>query len=213
MLHKRCTSAFGVAGLLVVCSVAQATTVVRMSTPELVKRSAMIVQGTVIGSKVVYEDGPSGPANVRTITTIEVAQVFKGQAGRTIQVAGFGGQVDNLIYNWPGIPKFEIGDNTIVMLHKPVADQENLKSLFAPLGRDGHMMVTGFEQGRFIISQDAQGAQVVVRSEKGIEFAGEPAVGVEQQPRQLDEVVAEIKKIVELQRVEAQRSPSTEGDR
>ena len=124
-----------------------------MGTSELVSKAKLVVHGTVIDIQVEYDDGPTGPANVQTITTIQVTESLKGDAGATVKVAGFGGQVGDLIYKLPGTPKFKIGEETIVILSAPVPNRPNtMPSFFAPLGRNGHLMVAGFEQGRFKIS-------------------------------------------------------------
>ena len=203
----------GVASLLLVPMVARATTVRRVNTAELAQLSQVIVQGTVVANEVVYDEGPNGPANVRTITTIEVTRSLKGDVDATVTVAGFGGQVGNFIYNWPGVPKFKVGDETIVFLTKPPADQGNLKSLFAALDTNGagHLMVVGFEQGRLSVTQDSELGTVVSCTDEGLEFVGEVTPGEAQTPRLLEDVVAEIEGIVEVQRVEAERIESAGG--
>lgn len=210
-MNPRLNILIGLACLTGAAAVAEATTVQRMGTAELVAKAKLVVHGTVIDNQVVYDDGPNGPANVRTITTIQVIESLKGEAGATVTVAGFGGQVGNFIYNWPGIPRFEVGEETIVILSTPTPNRRNMKSLFAPLGRNGNLMVTGFEQGRFKVSMDAVLGKVAVRSEDGLEFAGEANVDVEKQPRRLNEVVAEIRQIAEVQRVKIERIERTGG--
>lgn len=210
-MKHRFSVLIGVVSLVGAAVVANATTVVRMGTPELVRRAQLVVHGTVIANEVVYDDGPNGPANVRTVTTIEVMESLKGDAGTTVTVAGFGGQVGDLIFNLPGTPKFAVGDEAIVLLSAPVPDRPNMRSFFAPLGRDGHLMVTGFEQGRFRISEDPKLGKVAVRSNEGLEFAGEAALQVEKKPRLLNEVLAEIQTIVEVQRVAAEQVKNAGG--
>lgn len=210
-MNSRLSVLIGVACLTGAATVANATTVRRMDIQELVARAQLVVHGTVIENYVVHEDGPNGPANVRTITKIQVTESLKGDAGETVTVAGFGGQVGDFIYMLPGTPTFDVGEETIVLLSPPAPHQKNMKSFFAPLGVGGNLMVTGFEQGHFKISQDSNGGKVAVRSDDGLEFAGESAVDVEKQARPLDEVVAEIKTIVEIQRVEAERLNTTGG--
>lgn len=210
-MNSRLNVLIGVACLTGAATVANATSVRRMGTPELVARAQLVVHGTVIENYVVYDNGPNGPANVRTITKIQVTESLKGNAGATVTVAGFGGQVGDLIYELRGTPKFVVGEETLVILSPPAPHQKNMRSFFAPLGAEGSLMVEGFEQGRFKINQDADGGKVAVRSAEGLEFAGEVAMDVEKQARPLNEVVAEIKAIVEIQRVEAERLNTTGG--
>ena len=63
--------------LLLAPLVARATTVRRMDTAHLTRVSNLIVEGTVVDHKVVYDDGPNGPMNVRTITMVQVSRTLK----------------------------------------------------------------------------------------------------------------------------------------
>jgi len=204
-VKRRLSLMLGVVCLLGAAAVVNATTVVRMDTPELVARAQLVVQGTVVANEVVYEDGPNGPANVRTVTTIEVTESFKGDAGTTVKVAGFGGQVGDLIYKVPGTPTFNVGDEAILMLSKPAPNQPNMKSFFAPLGQDGSLMVTGFSQGHLRIEDGARG-KTVVRSDEGLEFAGAATVDTQTPRRSLSDAVNEIRTIVEVQRAAAENA-------
>jgi len=205
-VNPRLSLLIGVACLTGAAVVAHATTVQRMDKAELVSRSQLVVHGTVIANEVVYDDGPNGPGNVRTITTIEVSESLKGNAGATVTVAGFGGQVGNFIYKLPGTPEFRVGDETIVMLSKPVPNQPNMKSFFAPLGKDGALMVSGFSQGHYTVHEDAALGKVVVQSDEGLEFAGEAIVDTQKPQRSLNDVVSEIRTIVEVQRAAAENA-------
>ena len=210
-MNPRRSFLIGVACLTGAAAVANAASVVRMDTATVVKNAKLVVHGTVIDNQVVFDNGPTGPANVRTITTIEVIESFKGDAGATVKVAGFGGQVGDFIYKLHGTPEFQIGDNVIVILSAPVPNRPNMKSLFAPLGLNGNLMVAGLGQGLFKISEDEKLGKVAVRSRDGLEFAGEVAVDDVKQLRRLGEVLTEIKEIVEVQRVEAERVNGTGG--
>ena len=95
----------GVACLTGAAAVANATTVQRTDTATLVSMAKLVVHGTVIGNEVVYDDGPNGPANVPTITTIQVTESFKGDAGETVTVAGFGGQSIGFLTQGRGAPR------------------------------------------------------------------------------------------------------------
>ncbi len=128
----------------------QATTVERMGVDELARNSQLIVLGTVVKNEIVYDEGPEGPMNVRTLTTVQVDYAFKGQAGATVEVLGFGGRVGNLVHNWPGIPRFEVGEEAILFLAQ------------LPGGpHAGKLVVTGLEQGRLtVVEKPGKGTMV-----------------------------------------------------
>lgn len=201
----------GVACIALAPPFAWATTMRKMEMAELVAHAELAVHGRVIATEVVYDESPNGPANVQTITTIEVTQSLKGNAVQTVKVAGFGGRVGDYIYQWPGVPQFEVGEETIVMLSKPAPDQGNKKSLFAPLGRGDHMMVAGLEQGRFKITVDAQGQKVAIQKSEGARFVDEAGKSAEKKPRLMKDVVSEIQAIVQAQQAQAQQIKNEEG--
>ena len=85
-----------------------ATTVKKLTVAQLAEASDRILQGTVLGNEIVFDEGTNGPRNVRTLTTIQVSRTFKGEIEETVTVVGYGGVVGNVSYNWPGVPRFKL---------------------------------------------------------------------------------------------------------
>ncbi|RJO65834.1 MAG: hypothetical protein C4523_15210 [Myxococcales bacterium] len=184
-------TAVALAALAVASAGVQATTVKRMSLPDMAKYSKWVVEGTVVANQVVYEQGADGPLNIRTITTIQVARSFKGDAPKTLSVTGWGGVVGEISHNWPGVPRFKEGENAILFLYEDPR---------------GELQVTGLEQGRMTI-QDRPGlGKVVSQSLEGLNFEGDSRSIHAPGPRSLDSVLKEIKDVVAAQPADAEEN-------
>lgn len=193
-MNKRMRMGMLSAGMLVVLSspLIYATTVRRMDTAELAKHSGLIVQGIVLGNEVVFDQGPNGPLNVRTLTTVQVSRTFKGPAAQTVTVAGPGGRVEDLSYNWPGVPRFKGGEEVILFLTQPKGD------FFK-----GGLMVTGLEQGRLTVARMPDGTRVIKQNFAELKFPGGANRIDSPQPKPLDTAIAQIEEIVRVQRAAA----------
>lgn len=182
------------AAFLVTAGVAYGTTVRRMDMSELARHSALIVRGTVIANEVASDEGANGPTNVRTITTIGVDQTLKGKNALTLEVVGLGGEVDGLRFNWPGVPRFEQGEEVILFLQKTPAGGTTLPGL-----RPGDLTVVGMGQGSLNIVDDEVRGKVVKQSLREINVVGEANAIQGPMNKGLDEVVREIANVVESQ--------------
>ena len=180
----------GVASILLATTGVRATTVRRLPLAELTKLSVLIIQGTVVDNQVVFDQGPIGPVNVRTLTTVAVDRTFKGKAEATVTVVGFGGVVGGLSFNWPGVPRFNVGEEAILFL-------ERLPT--------GEITVVGLEQGRMTIGNKPGLGKVVTRSFAGLNFQGRATSIRAPAPKRLAEVVKEIEDVVESQKSQAER--------
>ncbi len=154
----------------------------------------MIVEGTVVSNEVVYEDGPNGPLNIHTLTTIAVSRTFKGEVQETVTVTGYGGVVGDISHNWPGVPRFKEGEKAVLFLFK------NLR---------GELTVTGLEQGRMTIIDKPGVGRVVTQTFARLKFGGVAKSIRAPAPRTLDEVVKKIEDLVVIQ----QNKTEKEGGR
>jgi hypothetical protein len=145
------------AGLLLCATTGRATTVIAMTQADLVRQSALIVEARAVANRVVHDEGPDGPVNVRTLTTFEVSQTLKGDHQRTITVVGYGGVVGDKSYNWPGVPRFQVGETALLFLTRHPA---------------GELTVTGLEQGRMTISEKPGIGRVAIQTLYGVELVG-----------------------------------------
>ncbi len=183
-----------------------ATTVKKLTVAELAEASDRIIQGTVLGNEVVFEEGTNGPRNVRTLTTIQVSRTFKGEIEETVTVVGYGGVVGNVSYNWPGVPRFKLGGEAILFLTKQPSG--GLRRVSAPVDQPQpqslDLLVTSLEQGRLAIVEKPGVGKVVTQSFEGLQFQGAANANQPPKPKKLAHVVTEIESIVEAQRQKAE---------
>lgn len=173
-------------GVVAIASVVSATTVRSMNLTDMVRSAGMIVEGTVVSSQVIYTEGPNGPMNVRTLTTLDVSYTFKGDHVDQVVVSGMGGVVGDYSYNWPGVPRFQPGEQALLFLDR---------------NPGGELTVTGLEQGRMSIVEKPGVGPVVTQSFDGLELVGARKLINQTAVRSLAEVETEIMNEVETQRV------------
>lgn len=115
-----------------------ATTVLPISLERMSKKAELIFYGTVISNEVKI-DKVSG--HVATFTTFDVIDVIKGNVGSTHTIKQIGGQLpgSKIIYKIYGVPRFTIGEKTVVFMPKE--------------SRIGFASPIGLSQGRFTVSE------------------------------------------------------------
>jgi hypothetical protein len=129
-------------------SLAIATTYAEtLGVEQLIERSAQVVRGTVTKAEGQWTTG----GYIETIVTIDVDEVYVGQAGDQVTVVAPGGTVEGQTMSVNGAPSFHVGDRVMV---------------FA----DGRRII-GMGQGAFSISEDN-----VARRALGNELAHQPLV-------------------------------------
>jgi hypothetical protein len=129
--------------IVLAAAVAPAATLERMSLEELARESTAVVQGRVAGERTV-EAGPL----LYTVKTLAVTRRWKGEAGKTVEVALPGGRLGNRQQRFGGAPLLQPGTDYI---------------LFLWTGPSGRTQITGFSQGVCEVRVGADGAQRVVR--------------------------------------------------
>ncbi len=88
-----------------------ATTIVMPTDEQLVAKSPVIVEGTVVSST------PFSRGNaIWTETKIDVAKTLKGNAAGTITIRELGGIIDNRITKIFGAPEYAVGEHVLVFL-------------------------------------------------------------------------------------------------
>lgn len=90
---------------------AQATTIVLPTDEQLIAKSPVIVDGTVLSSMAVDRDGA-----IWTDTVVEVAQAMKGSVEGTITVRERGGVVGDRITMLYGAPEYAAGERVLLFL-------------------------------------------------------------------------------------------------
>ncbi len=124
---------------------ARAATVLPLYLDEIIDRSAVAFEGVCLENRTERE-ATSGM--VVTYTTFEVRDVLKGGVGATHVIKQFGGTLvaEGLNYHVAGIPRFTVGDSYVVFL--------------AGVSSAGFSSPVGLAQGRFSITQGANGREV-----------------------------------------------------
>jgi len=121
--------------ILMLCSNAGATTLLKMSLDEITNNANEIVLGTVQGSSYQWDLDNS---QIYTYSKINVEKVIKGNAEtKEITVKTPGGEIDKVIMEVPGSPELKQGQKCIVFLYN--ADPRYLSNL------------VGFTQGKFTV--------------------------------------------------------------
>lgn len=129
---------------LLLCSVASATSLARMSVEQMAHASSAIVRARCVSSATRWEEG-----EIWTFTSFEVAEHWKGAPGPRITVRLLGGRLGPITSHVSGVPHFREGEEVILFLER------------AP---NGYFSVVSWEQGTFRISRDARtGGEVVTQ--------------------------------------------------
>lgn len=127
------------AAVLLFCAVAQATSVIPPTFPELVAEAETIVRGTVVDLRSEEFDSPQGRA-IRSFVTLRVERTLKGPAAPTLVLDILGGTAGKRTLRIPGVPEFQVGQRQIVFVAKN-------GEVFCPLIGLGH--------GRYHLQRDA----------------------------------------------------------
>ncbi len=138
-----------IAGILIgLGSSAWATTVLGLNWQEMVERSSIIVTGTVVES---HSHWNADKTKIYTTSAVEVSEVLKGQAGKTVLIRQLGGEVDGVGARLLGAPKYEAGEDVVVFLESRP---------------DGAFVTVGLSQGKCRLLRDGKsGARLVERTE------------------------------------------------
>jgi hypothetical protein len=115
---------------LMICSLAQATTVIEPTFDELVSRAEVIFQGTVTDVRSQWT-GEGAQRHIETYVTARVDDALKGEVGATYTLRILGGTVGDMTMEVTDTPKFIIGDRDILFV-------ENNGAQFIPLVGIGH---------------------------------------------------------------------------
>jgi hypothetical protein len=142
--HFRCGRFFMLAlpMLLGLTLSASATTFMRMSLEQLVSAAPLIVRARCQGSIVSAERG-----EIRTITSFEVRELWKGSAPAVLRVRLLGGRTAQLTSHVEGVPQFRTGEDVVLFLEPK---------------RNGTYSVVSWAQGTFRIHRAGADAREVV---------------------------------------------------
>ncbi len=166
-----------IALVLAAAGPARATVVVSGTLDDLVSDSAVVLHGTV---RSVDDHGTP----FRTVVEVEVTEALKGlpAAARTFRLELPGGRSGDLAMVVPGMPRFALDDEVVLLLEKTP---------------QGGFVPAGLGQGVFRVDRTQPVAQVrrELRSATYVDQQGREAP-VPPAPRTLDDLLAKIRTLV-----------------
>ncbi|MGH9785363.1 MAG: hypothetical protein ACRD88_14385 [Terriglobia bacterium] len=126
------------------CLSAEAAVLIHLSLEEMTQQSSAIVLGRCVEVRSAWNADRS---NIVTHNVFEVRQYYKGSLGQRITITEPGGQVGDLVAEYSGVPRFEVGEEAV---------------LFVWTDPRGRHQVIGLTQGKFRMGRDgATGAAVL----------------------------------------------------
>lgn len=118
---------------------AEATTVLKLNETQLVKKSDLIVRGTVESMKSIWVLNKS---TIVTLVKIRVGEeVLKRKVGSHITVRIFGGQIGKYKVNLPGNVAFLKGNEVVVVVES------------SPYLPKGQYLMVGLTQGKWVVAR------------------------------------------------------------
>jgi len=132
--------------LAMAAAAASATTIVMPTDEQLVAKSPLIVQGTVVSTQAVSRDG-----RIWTETKLAVERTLKGNAAATITIREIGGEVDGRFTKIFGAPSYEAGQRVLAFLTATPRGDYQTMDLFLGKFAEGRMM----NGGRLWMREDA----------------------------------------------------------
>jgi hypothetical protein len=124
---------------------ARATTLKRMSVPDLSRAAHVVVRARSVTSSTRWDAG-----EIWTFTTFDVEETWKGFAPAQITVRLLGGSAGNFTSTVSGVPRFAPGEELILFLERTPAQDFSIVSWMQGTFRIAHNRTTGEE----IITQD-----------------------------------------------------------
>ena len=121
--------------LAMAAAAASATTIIMPTDEQLVAKSPLIVQGTVLSTQAISRDG-----RIWTETRLSVEQTLKGSAAATITIREIGGEVDGRITRIYGAPSFETGQRVMAFLAPTPRGDYQTMDLFIGKFAEARMM-------------------------------------------------------------------------
>jgi len=137
--------AFISASSAAICPPARATTLKRMSVPDLSRAAHVIVRARCVTSSTRWDAG-----EIWTFTTFDVEETWKGSAPAQITVRLLGGSAGNFTSTVSGVPRFAPGEELILFLERTPAQDFSIVSWMQGTFRIAHNRTTGEE----IVTQD-----------------------------------------------------------
>lgn len=142
-------------GTIAMQPLAQASVLLHLSMAEMTEQSSAILLGRCVEVKSAWDEG-----SIVTHNVFEVREYYKGNLGLRLTITEPGGQVENMVAEYPGVPQFQVGEEAV---------------LFVWTSPRGRHTVIGLTQGKFRVRRDSKTGEVVLRQSSSNEPMLEPA--------------------------------------
>lgn len=147
--------------------VAEATLSRELTLRQLVEQSDVVLTGTAVEAKAVWEDVPDAGRRIVTYTRMKVDDVAFGDASDSVWVRTLGGVVGDIGQHVDGEAALGTGERALLFLHKTDA---------------GNHVVVAMAQGHYVVREENKLAPSphlggLVRSRRDTVYAREQLVG------------------------------------
>lgn len=130
-------------------SPASATSFIERPFPESVEDAPIIVRGRAGRSQADYGAFGEGGRRIYTYTELEITEVLKGAPGASrIRIRELGGEKNGIGMHVSGTARFEAGEDLVIFLE--------------PKSADGSFPVRSMMMGKFNLSRDDEGREVLI---------------------------------------------------
>ena len=140
-----------------------ATTLKRMSLPDLSRAAHTIVRARCVANSTRWDTG-----EIWTFTTFDVEEIWKGSAPAQITVRLLGGKSGNLTSTVSGVPRFAPGEELVLFLERTTAQDFSIVSWVQGTFRIGRDRTTDEE----IVTQDTAAFAVFDPASQRFETTG-----------------------------------------
>ena len=138
------------AGVPILVSGLEATTVKQLSLEQMVHGSHRIMLGRPVSQETYWNKNRT---RIYTATRFAVMEDLKGESRGTATVVTVGGTVDGMTLAVSGTPTFRVNEEVL---------------LFLEAGKSGHWILMGLSQGMFRITADHRGVRTAHHASSGL---------------------------------------------
>ncbi len=140
---------------------ASASVMVEVTVPELAQKADLVARGKVTRT----ESRLSGDGmRIFTVVTLDVAEAWKGEAGKSVQIQVPGGTHGDIAQVVQGMPQFREGEDVVVFLRSPSRRASDPAVQQAPL------RVVAMAQGKLNVVKNDAGVEVAAPDLDGLEL-------------------------------------------
>ncbi len=143
---------------------ARAAVLLHLSFEEMTEQSSAVFLGRCVEVRSAWSAEAS---TIVTHNVFEAREYYKGNLGTRVVITELGGQVGNLVAEYPGVPRFAVGEEAL---------------LFVWTGPSGTHQVIGLTQGKFRVRRDSKTGEILLRQVSSEEPMVEPAAHSHRQP-------------------------------